>query len=175
MSSIGCEKICSGLDHAACEVQPGRKESTTFQAAQLTSPKRFACANAAVAVCRRRKTSARQMRGKWEVVEVVAFTGPPHRDRDRGPSVTVFSRHLSDQPFPPLARRDAFQKHGLPEPCLSMPAAGSRKAPRVSPFRSGCGRMMRRKWLMGTDGNVFSWKLLKSEERWRKAFPALGG
>ncbi|SNB83615.1 hypothetical protein SAMN05661103_0753 [Agrobacterium sp. 719_389] len=140
MSSIGCKKISSGLDHAACEVQSGRKESTTFQAAQLTSPKRFACANAAAAVGRRRKRQARRMRVEWEVVEVFAFTGPHHRDHNHGLSLAAFSRHLSDRLSPPLAVRDASPKHGLPEPCLSMPAAGSQKAPRVSPFRSGCGR-----------------------------------
>ncbi|MDP9856537.1 hypothetical protein J2854_003746 [Agrobacterium tumefaciens] len=140
MSSIGCEKISSGLDHAACEVQSDRKESTTFQAAQLTSPKRFACANTAAAVSRRRKRQVRRMRMEWEVVEVFAFTGPHHRDHNHGLSLTAFSRHLSDRLSPPLAVRDASPKHGLPEPCLSMPAAGSQKAPRVSPFRSGCGR-----------------------------------
>ncbi len=80
------------------------------------------------------------MRVEWEVVEVFACIGPQYGDHHHGLSLTVFSRHLSDQPFPPLAVRDASLKHGLPEPCLSMPAAGSQKAPRVSPFRSGCGR-----------------------------------
>ncbi|AAL45278.2 hypothetical protein F3P66_22015 [Agrobacterium fabrum] len=80
-----------------------------------------------------------------------------HGDRDSGPSVTAFSRHLSDQPFPPLARRDAFQKHGLPEPCLSMPASGSQRAPRVSPFRSGCGRNDAAKGDDGDEwGRIFS-------------------
>ncbi len=80
------------------------------------------------------------MRVEQVLVEVFACTGPHYRDHDHGLSLTAFSRHLSDQPFPPLAVRDASPKHGLPEPCLSMPATGSRKAPRVSPFRSGCGR-----------------------------------
>ena len=94
--------------------------------------------------------------GRWEVVEVVAFTGPYHQGRHGSPSVTAFSRHLSDRSFPPLARRNAFQKHGLPEPCLSMPASGSRKAPRVSPFRSGCGRNDAAKWADGDGrGRIF--------------------
>ena len=80
------------------------------------------------------------MRVEQVLVEVFACTGPHYRDHDHGLSLTAFSRHLSDQPFPPLAVRDASPKHGLPEPCLSMPATGSQKAPRVSPFRSGCGR-----------------------------------
>ncbi len=80
------------------------------------------------------------MRVEQVLVEVFACTGPHYRDHDHGLSLTAFSRHLSEQPFPPLAVRDASRKHGLPEPCLSMPATGSQKAPRVSPFRSGCGR-----------------------------------
>jgi hypothetical protein len=94
--------------------------------------------------------------GRWEVAEVVAFTGPHHQGRHGSPSVTAFSRHLSDRSFPPLARRNAFPKHGLPEPCLSMPASGSRKAPRVSPFRSGCGRNDAAKWADGDGrGRIF--------------------
>ena len=111
--------------------------------------------------------------GRWEVVEVVAFTGPHHQGRKGSPSVTAFSRHLSDRSFPPLARRNAFPKHGLPEPCLSMPASGSRKAPRVSPFRSGCGRNDAAEMAVGDGrGRIFR-EVTEKEGGLAQSFPHL--
>ncbi|SCY87555.1 hypothetical protein SAMN03159288_04883 [Rhizobium sp. NFACC06-2] len=112
--------------------------------------------------------------GRWEVEEVVAFTGPHHQGSLSSPSVTTFSRHLSDRSFPPLARRNAFPKHGLPEPCLSMPASGSRKAPRVSPFRSGCGRNDAAEMAGGDGrGRIFS-EVTEKEGGVARSCPRLG-
>ena len=88
----------------------------------------------------------------------------PHLRTVAGPFVTAFSRHLPVQLLPPLARRDAFPEHGLPEPCLSMPATVPRKAPRVSPFRSGCRGMMRRNGRVGMEGEMFCGKRLERKD-----------
>lgn len=131
----------SGLDHVGQQVQPEPLKSTTFQNGRLTSPKRFAHGNSPRRQGSGGGTSVRQMRMEWKCGgESRAFAGPHLLDRDTGPLWSGYCHGTYRiGPSPLLALRGAFPKHDLPEPCLSMPASDSRRAPRVSPFLTGCG------------------------------------
>jgi len=130
----------SGLDQVGQQVQPELLKSTTFQNGRLTSPKRFTHGNSP----RRQGSGARHRSGKcgWDesVVKVVHLPDRVLRAVIMAPFWSgYFHGTYRIGPSPLLALRGAFPKHGLPEPRLSTPAAGSRRTPRVSPCRSGCG------------------------------------
>ena len=145
----------------------GRQESTTFQDAQLTSPKRFACGRAAAAVCRRRERSTRRMRvgdGRWwkslhSPGRIIRAAWAAHRSQPFHGTYRIGPSRLwpGGMPF----RNTVCQHHA----CRCRPPVRERRRA-YRPSVPVAGGMMRPKGLVGMSGEGFFRKWLKRKE-WR--------
>jgi len=149
----------------------GRQESTTFQDAQLTSPKRFACGRAAAAVCRRRERSTRRMRvgdGRWwkslhSPGRIIRAAWAAHRSQPFHGTYRIGPSRLwpGGMPF----RNTVCQNHA----CRCRPPVRERRRA-YRPSVPVAGGMMRPNGQMGMSGEGFFRKWLKRMECWRRVF-----